>query len=389
MADVIRDVEFFDLHGHQRRADLGKRALVVGAYLDTGAGRTIISTAIANRVRMIDVPSYRIQYTVPINQVASTRMTAMRLRVPGCSQRSPVPMLVAVSDEIIGKLDLPGVEVLIGQDLMQASRMRIDMAPGKGSEHVSCRPPPKGYQEVTYGGKLPAAARSTRSAPSTDPALWRRQRKFGVAGGPDEVVLTDEGMARAFSVGAQVRSGAPTEALRALASYGGEGLLLERRGSRLYPSALGRFDQTTWGYLRSLGYVESVGDQGVKLTAAGKRAVANGHEEQERLLARCQLAAGAARATRGSRELDPTKPLAGNAVAFFDVDGDPESLDLRAGEVPVDTVARYLRRRVRHEKTQQDANTELGARPGQIVVHYVGWNGPSMFTTTVKVQARK
>lgn len=160
MADVVRDVEFFDLLGHQRRADLGRRALVVGAYLDTGAGRTIVSSRIADGVRMIDVPSYRIQYTVPINQVASTRMTAMRLRAPGCARRPPVPMLVAVSDEIIDKLELPGVEVLIGQDYMQAARMRIDMAPGKEAEHVECRPPPKGYEKVRYDQ---AAARTTRA----------------------------------------------------------------------------------------------------------------------------------------------------------------------------------------------------------------------------------
>ena len=130
MADVIRDVEFFDLHGHERRADLGARSIKVGAYLDTGAGRTIISSRIADSIQMIDVPSYRIQYTVPIHQVASTRMTAMRLRVPGCEGRKPIPMLVAVSDEIISKLELPGVEVLVGQDYMQAARLRIDMSPG-------------------------------------------------------------------------------------------------------------------------------------------------------------------------------------------------------------------------------------------------------------------
>jgi hypothetical protein len=127
---------------------------------------------------------------------------------------------------------------------------------------------------------------------STDRALWTRRRVFGAAGGPDEVALTDEGLARAFSVGAQVRRGPAVEALRTLAALGGEGLLSNRHGARLTPTALGHFDQITWGYLRDRGYVESVGSEGVRLTAAGHRAVADGHAEQESLLARCRRAAG-------------------------------------------------------------------------------------------------
>lgn len=33
---------------------------------------------------------------------------------------------------------------------------------------------------------------------STDPSLWTVRRAFGPAGGPDEVILTDEGNARAW-----------------------------------------------------------------------------------------------------------------------------------------------------------------------------------------------
>jgi len=132
--------------------------------------------------------------------------------------------------------------------------------------------------------------------PSTDPALWTIRRKFGVAGGPDEVVLTDDGRARAFSFGAQVRGGPPAEALEALWHAGGDGYLTTREGARIRLTELGRFDQLAWGVLRSLGYVESFHDQGgdgVRLTTAGKWAAKNGIEERESLLRRCRRAAAA------------------------------------------------------------------------------------------------
>lgn len=130
--------------------------------------------------------------------------------------------------------------------------------------------------------------------PSTDPALWTTRPVFGVAGGPIEVVLTDEGNSRAFSVGAQVRRGGPAEALEALWIAGGEGPLTVRGdGARLKRTELGRFDQIAWGHLKSLGLVVSFQDHlgdGVRLTDAGRRAAQSGDEERTRLLARCQNA---------------------------------------------------------------------------------------------------
>lgn len=128
---------------------------------------------------------------------------------------------------------------------------------------------------------------------ATDRALWTVRRAFGVAGGPDEVALTEEGMARAFSVGAQVRRGDCAEALEALWSALGEGYLSVREGARLRLTALGRFDQIAWGHLRALGYVESIPpttdhEEGVRLTEAGKRAAWDGTQERRALLTRCQ-----------------------------------------------------------------------------------------------------
>jgi hypothetical protein len=140
------------------------------------------------------------------------------------------------------------------------------------------------------------------SAPSTDPNLWTVRRAFGVAGGPDEVVLTDEGRARrarAFSVGAQVRRGKFSEALQALAAEGGEGVLSKHRSGARYDLApLGKFDQIAWGYLRELGYIESTPPEhgthggGVRLTPLGKARVERGYDEQKSLLERCELSSG-------------------------------------------------------------------------------------------------
>lgn len=127
-----------------------------------------------------------------------------------------------------------------------------------------------------------------REASKTDPSLCVRRRVFGPAGGPDEIVLTDEGAERAFSVGAQIKRGLPAKALELLWSIGGEGQYSERHGSKMTPTDLGRIDQIAWGYLRSLGYVESVPPDGIRLTDAGVSAVEWGHREQENLLQRCR-----------------------------------------------------------------------------------------------------
>lgn len=129
----------------------------------------------------------------------------------------------------------------------------------------------------------------------TDPALWTTRRVFGVAGGPDEIVLTDEGNARAFSVGASVRRLGPAEALEALHTAEDapeQGYLaLRGEGSGIRLTALARFDRIAWGHLRDLGLVSFFQDgngDGVRLTDAGKRAVRAGIEERCYLLERCR-----------------------------------------------------------------------------------------------------
>jgi len=130
----------------------------------------------------------------------------------------------------------------------------------------------------------------------TDPALWEIRPKFGVAGGPDELALTDEGSARAYAVGARIRQGVWTSALEALSHTQGRGRLEERSvGARIKRTHLGRFDALVWGYLMARGLVESFRDDigdGVQLTEKGERAHKAGEEERVRLLERCRRAAG-------------------------------------------------------------------------------------------------
>jgi hypothetical protein len=138
------------------------------------------------------------------------------------------------------------------------------------------------------------------SAPATDPSLWTTRRKFGVAGGPSEVVLTDEGDARAFSVGAQVRR-AHGAALELLASRGEGQFSNPRPGSARHDvTDLGRFDQITWGYLREKGYAEALAPNGIRITPRGRTAAERGIEERARLLDRCRAAASEAWARASS-----------------------------------------------------------------------------------------
>lgn len=130
--------------------------------------------------------------------------------------------------------------------------------------------------------------------PPNDPALWEIRPKFGVAGGPDELVLTEEGDERAYSVGACIRRGPWSAALEELWHAQGRGHTKLRFGARINCTHLGRFNAIVWGYLMARGLVESFRDaqgDGVQLTEKGERAHRAGEEERERLLKRCRRAA--------------------------------------------------------------------------------------------------
>lgn len=143
MADIVRHVELWDLEpasfspsGGVRTADLGKNHVRVGAYIDTGAGRTVCTESLVRRIKCIEVPGQKIRYTVPIVAEARAVLMAIRLCEDGCQK--PVPVLVAVSDAVVGALDIRGLEILLGQDVLQIARVSLHLAP-KGRTRVSCR----------------------------------------------------------------------------------------------------------------------------------------------------------------------------------------------------------------------------------------------------------
>jgi hypothetical protein len=90
-----------------------------------------------------------------------------------------------------------------------------------------------------------------------------------------------------------------------------------------------------------------------------------------------------------AQDPDPTKPLESNAVAYFTVggdedEGDPESISLSKGHVPVQEVIKYLHKR------EPSAKAQPGQHPGEIQVHAIDWQKkPYSYVTKVKVKSRK
>jgi hypothetical protein len=159
-----------------------------------------------------------------------------------------------------------------------------------------------------------------------DPTFWKKQRKFGPAGGPDELVLTTEGDLRSFVVGAQVT---PKEAeyLIALSNAGGAVYLDDKdpNSAKVFRTEFGKkyYDSLVWGKLKSRDYVAAIPPEfhyhgyvkqgeGVKLTSKGEAAVRAGREEQDRLLERVRRVHGGERTSSMKRTaaLDLNKLLA-------------------------------------------------------------------------------
>jgi hypothetical protein len=110
-------------------------------------------------------------------------------------------------------------------------------------------------------------------------------------------VLSDEGNARAYAVGARIRRGVWTSALEALWQANGRGALEVRSvGARIRRTRLGEYDGLVWSYLAARGLVEFFKDaennDGVQLTEKGEQAHRAGEDERARLLERCRRAAG-------------------------------------------------------------------------------------------------
>jgi len=173
---------------------------------------------------------------------------------------------------------------------------------------------------------------------STDPTLWTKRPKFGTAGGPVEVVLTEEGRSRAFAVGARLVRGEASRALELLWAHGGDAIYSRQVPGtvRLELTDIGRINQIAWGYLRSKGYVESFASVqgshggGVRLTEAGFAAVKSGEDERARLLERCkreELAMNERKFTDGAR----VRVAIRNPASF--ANGAAETMNERAGRI--------------------------------------------------------
>jgi hypothetical protein len=88
--------------------------------------------------------------------------------------------------------------------------------------------------------------------------------------------------------------------------------------------------------------------------------------------------------------LDPGQKLETNAVAYFTVggderDGDPESIALHPGDVPIDVVMHQLRRR-----NGEGSKAQPGPKPGEVTCHATNYKGEQYsYVTKVKVEGRK
>lgn len=92
---------------------------------------------------------------------------------------------------------------------------------------------------------------------------------------------------------------------------------------------------------------------------------------------------------RGAKpQIDPSRPLESNAVAYFFVggnehEGDPESIALRKGEIPLKAVQEYLVSRLRSARVEPQGSKGL-------LCHTIDYRGnPFSYTTPVKVEARR
>lgn len=135
MADILQDIELWSVSGTSDNAELTGHKVRARAYVDTGAGRTILSERVARQLQLVTAP-YAIHFEVPIAVRTRAVLVGVRLLARGCPSR-PRPALVSVSTAIIEKLKLPGVEVLVGQDVLQAASVRLDTH--RAGARVSCR----------------------------------------------------------------------------------------------------------------------------------------------------------------------------------------------------------------------------------------------------------
>ena len=110
-----------DICGLTERARRLRRVNDVLALVDTGAGKTVISTNLATLLGGSDLMKIPME-----GRLVRSKLTAIRLHAPECGEH---PIVVAVSDELVGRAGLSPegerVEVLLGRDYLEAERATL------------------------------------------------------------------------------------------------------------------------------------------------------------------------------------------------------------------------------------------------------------------------
>ena len=129
MGDVVRRVKIAPL----TQAAKPGTAVPARGYLDTGASKSVMSTRLAAKLggRFMALKVNIKGYVVP------TKLVALSLDAKGCPL---LPIIAAVSDELVAVVKIPGVDMIIGHDYLQGGRTLIAMRED-GNEGVRCTPP--------------------------------------------------------------------------------------------------------------------------------------------------------------------------------------------------------------------------------------------------------
>lgn len=114
------------LQGITKRGDLSARgAGNFEALVDTGASKTIVSEAVAQRVGI-----RRLGYTGGVAGVTGTTQVDVGMALALTPRCQPEALLVGISDEVTRRA---GVDVILGHDYMQAVKMAVTPHNGRAT----------------------------------------------------------------------------------------------------------------------------------------------------------------------------------------------------------------------------------------------------------------
>ncbi|HXX66836.1 MAG TPA: hypothetical protein VEK07_06630 [Polyangiaceae bacterium] len=131
MGNVLRRVRVHDTVGTTDDPEILAYEHRFLAYLDTGSDRTIVTEHLIDSVSSVDT-----HMTVPLEgRSVPARLLTIELQHRSCP---PFPIVVGVSDALVRRAGVGGVDVVLGQDYMQAARIHIAFGPRAGDHRVFC-----------------------------------------------------------------------------------------------------------------------------------------------------------------------------------------------------------------------------------------------------------